>query len=132
MRSISALETPCDPSNGNGNHDRDPDGTFFWDPQVTLPPVPESTVWPVGSSLLPSGNGRTEAITGFEIISELGRGGMGVVYKARDLRLKRLVALKVIRYDRHQNEDDLKRLEIEAIGVCAARPSQHPWDLRHW
>jgi eukaryotic-like serine/threonine-protein kinase len=113
-----ALDSACAPLNGENGHDRDPDGTFVWDPQLTLPPVLESTVWPVGSSLLPSGNGRTEAIDGFEIISELGRGGMGVVYKARDLRLKRLVALKVIRYDRHQNEADFIRFQIEAEALA--------------
>jgi serine/threonine protein kinase/tetratricopeptide (TPR) repeat protein len=111
-----ALGSACDPTSSENGHARDPDGTFFWDAQDTLPPVLESTVWPVGSSLLPSGNGRTETIAGFEIISQLGRGGMGIVYKARD-PLKRLVALKVIRYERHQNEDDLKRLEIEALAL---------------
>jgi CheY-like chemotaxis protein len=56
------------------------------------------------------------AIPGYEILGELGRGGMGVVYKARHVTMNRLVALKVIHQDYLANPDAVRRFyqEIQA------------------
>jgi serine/threonine protein kinase/Flp pilus assembly protein TadD len=59
----------------------------------------------------------------YEILSELGRGGMGIVYKARHRRLNRLVALKMIRGGMHADDIQITRFKIEAEAVAALR---HP------
>ncbi len=58
----------------------------------------------------------------YEILGELGRGGMGVVYKARHRRLNRLVALKMIR-GAYADDIQVARFKIEAEAVAALR---HP------
>jgi tetratricopeptide (TPR) repeat protein len=62
-------------------------------------------------------------IPGFEIAAELGRGGMGVVYKAWEHRPGRFVALKVLHGGAQAGAVELRRFEIE---VRAAARLQHP------
>ena len=55
----------------------------------------------------------------YTILEELGRGGMGEVYKARDTRLKRLVAIKVVRSSMAPNDPERFRLIQEARAAAA-------------
>ncbi len=62
-------------------------------------------------------------VPGYEIIEEIGRGGMGVVYRARQLGLQRTVALKMVLTGFHADSKDLARLRGEAATLARL---QHP------
>jgi WD40 repeat protein len=63
------------------------------------------------------------AVDGYEVVGVLGRGGMGVVYHARHLKLGRPVALKMIRAGGEAGPQELARFRTEAEAVARLR---HP------
>ena len=98
------------------------------DDDRTLPPLPPTTGFKTLASAAPSGANVAPSldpirIPGYEILGDLGRGGMGVVYKARHLDLKRLVALKMIVAADYATPDQLERFRHEAEAVARL---QHP------
>src|SRR5215831_14280092 len=60
-----------------------------------------------------------ESIAHYRIISKLGEGGMGVVWKARDTRLSRLVAIKMLPAGKLPGEDRKRRFIQEAQAASA-------------
>lgn len=71
----------------------------------------------------PQGPRPAVEVPGYEVLEELGRGGMGVVYRARQTRLEREVALKMVRPDGMDDREMVARLLSEARAVARLK---HP------
>src|SRR5262249_23301879 len=109
-------------------------GTTTTDPDATIsmasPTGTETTAHPQATAAfgerphdaeasvaLPGGT-RVRYFGDYELIRELGRGGMGIVYKARQLSLNRLLALKMIKSAALANDGELRRFQNEAEAVA--------------
>ncbi len=89
----------------------------FPDPLDALAPAPRGSL--SEQDTIPNASlGPPIEVPGYEVLGELGRGGMGVVYRARELRLDRIVAIKVLLSGRHSSPKDRARFVHEAEAVA--------------
>jgi serine/threonine protein kinase len=107
-------DSPPEPEEAAGGHEVE-----------TLAPGPVAnapTLSPSETATSATGKERV-SIPGYEILSEIGRGGMGVIYKARQEKPRRLVALKMILSGEYASADQRTRFQREAAAVAKL---QHP------
>ena len=111
------LESAEELSDSSEDHGRsEDDQTVF----IRLPPEPPAAI----ERPLPS-------VAGYEILGELGRGGMGVVYRARQVRLNRPCVLKMILGGAHAGTEAVARFLAEAEAVAQLAAPEYRADPPH-
>ncbi len=130
---------PSIPDNPLSQSDDQPSSQAVTNPLLTAVFCPQPADNPSETATLPPRSAGGEAVTreppavtaageraavpGYEVLSTLGRGGMGVVYQARHTKLGRIVALKMILSGAHAGEADLARFRTEGEAIARL---QHP------
>src|SRR5437764_630836 len=113
------------PGVGNCQPERDQFGSVLDDPQSTMVEREwrHASSWPGGTADTRS----SDAIPGYELIEQLGRGGMGVVWKARQVGLNQVVALRLFSGGQRVGTNELIRFLAEAEAVATVK---HPHILQ--
>jgi len=78
-----------------------------------------------------SGRNKVQSIGGYDLISRLGQGGMGAVYKARQQSMDRVIALKILPPKLAKNRDFVTRFLREAR-AASPNSSEYPTRYRYY
>ncbi|QEL15691.1 serine/threonine-protein kinase [Limnoglobus roseus] len=109
----------------HGSTDAAPhDGTQLFQPDVGPSTVMQTSEQLALAAALSAGH---QTVPGYQILGEIGRGGMGVVYKAKQIQANRVVALKMILGGSHAGAADRERFRTE---IEATAQLQHPGIVR--